>query len=86
LICKPDASNAPSTPELSETTKFPFTFNDDDVTAALEETFNAHFKPGDHGYHSNCPRLSGSEDSGILATAADKPATFFIYDEVDKEV
>lgn len=81
-----DASNAPSTPELSETTKFPFTFNDDDITAALEETFNAHFKPGDHGYRSNCPRLSGSEDFGILATAVDKPATFFIYGGVDKEV
>ena len=75
-----------TTPELSETTKSPFTFSDDDVTAALEETFNAHFKSGDHGYHSNCPRLSGIEDFGILATAVDKPVTFFIYGGVDKGV
>ena len=86
MICKPDASNAPLTPELSETTKFPFNFNGDDVTAALEETFNAHFRPGDHDYHSNCPRLSESKDFDILATAVDKPAAFFIYGGVDKEV
>jgi len=47
---------------------------------------NARFKPGDHGYHSNCPRLSGSEDFGNLATAVDRPATFFICGGVDKEV
>jgi len=80
-----DASNA-SAPELGDISKFPFTFNDDNVTAALEETFSAHFKPGDHSYNSNCPRLSGSEDFSILATKVDKPATFFIYGGVDPEV
>ncbi|OCL13743.1 metal-dependent amidase/aminoacylase/carboxypeptidase [Glonium stellatum] len=80
------ASNAPSDPELTATTTYPFTFNDDDVTAALEGTFQTHFKPGNHGYDLNCPRLSMSEDFSVLATAVDKPAAFFIYGGVDKEV
>lgn len=51
----------------------------------LEKTFAAHFPSGRHGYNPNSPRLSGSEDFSILATAVEKPSTFFLYGGVDPE-
>lgn len=70
------ASGSPRKPVLTELTKFPFLYNDADVTAALEPTFRAHF--GDD-YDADVPRLAGSEDFGILATAIGKPSCFFLY-------
>lgn len=80
------ASSNPKQPILTSTTRFPFLFNDDDVTGALEKTFTEYFKPGKHSYQSDIPRLQGSEDFGILATAVGKPSCFFLYGGVDPEV
>jgi amidohydrolase len=71
-----EASGAPVKPTLTPTTNFPFLYNDDNVTGALESTFSAHFGTD---YSSNIPRLAGSEDFGILATSINKPSCFFLY-------
>ena len=57
----------------------PRTVNDEAVTDRLEEVFSSHFAVGPQGYNSACDKLCGSEDFGILASAVDKPASFFLY-------
>ncbi|KAF1913777.1 hypothetical protein BDU57DRAFT_531638 [Ampelomyces quisqualis] len=80
------ASSNPHTPELTQTTRFPFLFNDDDVTCVLERSFSEYFQPGKNSYQPDIARLQGSEDFGILATAVGKPSCFFLYGGVDPEV
>ncbi|KAH7078336.1 hypothetical protein FB567DRAFT_502417 [Paraphoma chrysanthemicola] len=80
------ASSNPNQPVLTPTTAFPLLFNDADVTGALEQSFSDYFEPGKHGYQSDIPRLQGSEDFGILATAIGKPSCFFLYGGVDPEI
>jgi metal-dependent amidase/aminoacylase/carboxypeptidase family protein len=80
------ASSNPNQPTLTPTTRFPFLFNDGDVTGALEQTFAEYFKPGKNSYQSDIARLQGSEDFGILATAVGKPSCFFLYGGIDPEV
>lgn len=60
------ASNGTKEPLFEKTSSFPFTVNDDEVTARLEQSFAAHFSEDDVGYTRTVPRLSGSEDFGIL--------------------
>lgn len=79
------ASSNPTKPVLTETTRFPFLFNDGDVTGALEKSFAEHFKSGKNSYQSDIARLQGSEDFGILATAIGKPSCFFLYGGIDPE-
>ncbi|KZV96768.1 metal-dependent amidase/aminoacylase/carboxypeptidase [Exidia glandulosa HHB12029] len=76
------ASGAEKEPVFEKTSSFPFTFNDDTVTAALEARFSSHF--GD-GYNSNQDRLYGSEDFSILGTAIERPCSFWVYGGVDPE-
>lgn len=80
------ASSNPKQPTLTPTTRFPFLFNDDDITSALEKTFAEHFGSGKHSYRSDIARLQGSEDFGILATVIKKPSCFFLYGGLDPEV
>lgn len=80
------ASGSPNPPTLKQTTQFPFLFNDATVTNALEKTFSEHFEVGPHGYSAEIPRLPGSEDFGILATAIGKPSCFFLYGGLDPEM
>jgi metal-dependent amidase/aminoacylase/carboxypeptidase family protein len=80
------ASNAPQPPDFKRTRTFPFLHNDDDVTAKLESSFTAHFPTTEDGYTSTAPRLGGSEDFGILATAINRPACFWIYGGIGAEV
>lgn len=65
------ASAAVKEPGFETTSGFPFTFNDEQVTERLELGFGAHFEPwdGKAGYMRDAPRLSGSEDFGILGTS-----------------
>lgn len=82
------ASLAPRDPEWVTTRAFPLTVNDVGVTAALEDTFSAHFgetRPG-HQYDRDVPRFAASEDFSILASAVDRPYSFFMYGGVDTEV
>lgn len=80
------ASSNPTPPVLTETTKFPFLFNDAAVTNAIEKSFSEHFEVGKQGYQNDISRLQGSEDFGILATAIGKPSCFFLYGGMDHEV
>ena len=80
------ASNAVKEPTYTVTRTFPLTVNDEDVTARLAETFSAHFPLDKHSYTSDIPKLGGSEDFSILATAVGKPYSFFMYGGTDPEV
>nr|POE90009.1 thermostable carboxypeptidase 2 [Quercus suber] len=81
------ASNALKPPEILPTRSFPLTINSEEATAELEKTFGEHFNAGGSGpYISNPPVLAFSEDFSILATAVDRPASFFMYGGTDPEV
>jgi metal-dependent amidase/aminoacylase/carboxypeptidase family protein len=80
------ASNAPAPPEIEETTSFPLTSNDDQVTKKLEETFSEHFPPSPHGYLRETGRALGSEDFSLLGSMINRPYCYFIYGGVDPEV
>jgi metal-dependent amidase/aminoacylase/carboxypeptidase family protein len=80
------ASNAPLPPDFKRTRTFPFLHNDEDATTTLEKSFISHFPTDEGGYSATAPRLSGSEDFGILATAIDRPACFWIYGGVEAGV
>ena len=72
------ASNAVKEPTFQTTRAFPLTVNDDAVTEKLEETFREHFGEGDQSYTTEVPKLGGSEDFSVLATAVDRPYSFFM--------
>ncbi|GME27566.1 Peptidase M20 [Neofusicoccum parvum] len=74
------AAGAPRLPELLETRTFPFLVNDVAATLKVEDVFTAHFGAD---YNPDVPRLGGSEDCGILATAVGKPSVFFTYGGTD---
>ena len=86
IAAEAEASSNSKQPTLTETTRFPFLFNDASVTNALEKTFSEHFEVSKHGYTNDISRLQGSEDFGILATAIGKPSCFFLYGGIDPEV
>jgi amidohydrolase len=77
------AANAVKEPTFKTTRSFPLTVNDEEVTAKLEESFASHFKEDKEGYNRHIPRLGGSEDFSILASAVDKPYSFFMYGGTD---
>lgn len=79
------ASNAPKKADFVGTREFPFTFNDVDVTQKIEGTFDTHFGTAAHSYDPEIERLAGSEDFGVLATAINKPACFFVYGGIDPD-
>lgn len=86
IAAEATASSNPKQPSLTQTTRFPFLFNDATVTSALETSFSQHFEVGKHGYTNDIARLQGSEDFGILATAIGKPSCFFLYGGTDPSV
>lgn len=71
-------SNAVAEPTFQTTRNFPLTVNDNKVTEKLEDTFRHHFKEDKHSYTTEIPKLGGSEDFSILATAVDRPYSFFM--------
>ncbi|KAF2104398.1 metal-dependent amidase/aminoacylase/carboxypeptidase [Rhizodiscina lignyota] len=80
------ASNAPAPPDIKETTAFPLTINDEDVTTKVTEVFTEHFPPAPHGFLPDTGRLFGSEDFGILGSAIGRPYCYFVYGGTDPEV
>ncbi|KAK5014763.1 hypothetical protein LTR60_003194 [Cryomyces antarcticus] len=86
LAAEARASDAPAPPTITPTSTFPFTVNDAAATATHEAAFGAHFEPGEHGYSADAPRLSGSEDFGVLASAVLRPSSFWIYGGTDPAV
>jgi amidohydrolase len=83
IAAEAQASSNPKEPTLTQITQFPFLYNDELVTKELEKSYSAHFEVGKQGYNNDIPRLQGSEDFGILATAIGKPSCFFLYGGVD---
>lgn len=80
------AGNAVKDPSFQTTRYFPTTFNDFEVTESLEESFRAHFKEDEHGYNAAMPNMGGSEDFSILASAVDRPCSFFLYGGTNHEL
>lgn len=76
-------AGAPRSPDFKTTREFPLTVNDDAATTQIIETFSKHFGEEKGQFDRDLPRLGGSEDFSILATAVDKPYCFFMYGGVD---
>lgn len=73
------AGNAVKDPTFQTTRAFPLTVNDHGLTEKLETSFASHFPSGKDGYVSDVSQLAGSEDFSILASAVDRPYSFFVY-------
>ena len=73
------AGNAVKDPTFQTTRAFPLTVNDHALTEKLEESFGSHFPKGKDGYVADVSQLAGSEDFSILASAVDRPYSFFVY-------
>ncbi|KAI4845434.1 hippurate hydrolase [Aureobasidium sp. EXF-8845] len=86
VTAESDASNAVKPPTFETTRNFPLTINDDEVTQRLEESFTEHFGTDENVYTSSAAKLGGSEDFGILATAIEKPSSFWTYGGTDPEI
>ena len=66
------ASGAPKEPEITTTVSFPVLVNDPAASARLAEVFNAGV-----GLALDPGPVTGSEDVGLLATAADVPCVYW---------
>jgi metal-dependent amidase/aminoacylase/carboxypeptidase family protein len=73
------AGNAVKDPTFQTTRAFPLTVNDDALTEKLESSFGSHFPKGKDGYVADVSQLAGSEDFSILASAVERPYSFFVY-------
>ncbi|KAM3471995.1 hypothetical protein MY5147_005534 [Beauveria neobassiana] len=71
-------------PEFKMTRSYPLTINDIETTKKIEDTFSVHFGEEKGRYNRNLPRLGGSEDFSILATAVNKPSCFFMYGSIEE--
>jgi len=76
------AGNCPKDPVFVPTSSFPLTSNDAEVTAAVDESFAAHF--GDR-HSPNMKNVLGSEDFGILGSSVDRPYMFWFFGGYSKE-
>lgn len=70
------AHGSPQAATYETLSKFPLTYNDEDVTAKLSQSMAAYF--GD-AWEPELEALAGSEDFSILATSVGKPSSFFLY-------
>ena len=76
-----EASNAPKQPRFEETSSFPMTVNDQDVTQKLSKAFGDHFQ----SFDADQPRTNASEDFSLLGTSIDKPCCFWFFGGVDAQ-
>jgi amidohydrolase len=72
------ASGAPREPEIIPTISFPLLVNDHDACARLTELFN-----NGVGWALDPGALTGSEDVGVLATAAGVPCAYWLFGGAD---
>ena len=80
------AGEAPKPSELKPTSSFPLLINDEKVVETLEASFAAHFRSDGQMYDPNTAKLGGSEDFGVLATAVNRPATYWCYGGIDPAI
>nr|WP_211323487.1 amidohydrolase [Prauserella marina] len=76
-----EASAAPAPPDIVELATFPVLANDEQATARVREAFTGHFP---HGDVWDAPLVTGSEDFGELAAAAQVPSVFWLVGGMDK--
>jgi metal-dependent amidase/aminoacylase/carboxypeptidase family protein len=84
-----EASGAPKEALWEETSSFPFTINDKDVTDSVARSFSDHFGKK---HDADCAPLGGSEDFSILATEAPNkeggkgvPYSYWMFGGTDPE-
>src|SRR4051794_13904392 len=77
------ASGATKEPSITQTRKFPETFNDGDRASQVAVEFAKHF--GDR-FDSDTPRSNVSEDCSILATSQGKPCLFWFFGGVEEKL
>ena len=77
-----EASGCEKKPLIEETTRFPLTPNDENVTSELSRTFEEAFR-GD--FNPDLVTSNGSEDVSILATSVGKPCCFWFFGGIDAE-
>jgi amidohydrolase len=73
------ASGAPRDPEITRTISFPLLINDADASARLTDLFNS----GGVGWALDPGPVTGSEDVGVLATAAGVPCAYWLFGGAD---
>lgn len=75
VAAEAQASNATKAPSVQFHQSYPLTYNDPELTETLNAAFIAEF--GDDVYFAP-GALTGSEDVGVLATAADAPLVYWM--------
>lgn len=78
-------AESPREPDFEQTRSFPLTLNDVKVTEKIEDAFSSYYGEGEDKYDRDTPRISGSEDFSILASAVGKPSCFFLYGGTDEK-
>lgn len=71
-----DASGCEKKPLIEETTRFPLTPNDKEITSKLAETFHGAFGAD---FTNGLAASNASEDVSILATSVGKPCCFWFF-------
>ncbi|WP_245679166.1 amidohydrolase [Actinomadura hibisca] len=75
-------AGADRTPDVAELDRFPLLVNDADATARTAAAFRSRFGDGDV---IDAGQMTGSEDVGVFATAADVPICYWLLGGVDPE-
>jgi amidohydrolase len=76
-----EASNSPKEPLIENTSTFPMTVNNKEITDQLAASFADVFP----SFDADAPRVNASEDFSILGTAVDRPTSFWFFGGVDPE-
>jgi len=77
-----EAAGAPRPPEITPIATFPVTTNDADTNRTLTRAFENHFGPA---RVMEAPLVTGSEDFGELARAADARSVFWLVGGLDED-
>ncbi len=77
------AGNCPKEAKFENTSTYPLTDNDEDVTATIDESFKTYF--GER-HDSNIAGMTASEDFGTLGSAIDRPYCFWVFGGLDQKL
>ncbi|KAL9124118.1 MAG: hypothetical protein Q9217_006520 [Psora testacea] len=78
-----DASGCTKEPLIEESTSFPMTVNDAEVTRKLKKSFEGSFKDE---FHPERPASNASEDVSVLATSVGEPCCFWFFGGIEEEI
>ncbi|KAL9102677.1 MAG: hypothetical protein Q9163_002199 [Psora crenata] len=77
-----EASGCTKEPLIKNTSRFPITVNDTEVTRKLKESFGAFFK---EDFLPDQPAVNVSEDVSVLASSIGKPCCFWLFGGVEEK-